>query len=129
MSPIAVVQEAYRCMREKDFEAFRRVCHPEVVWVQSPGFPGGAARQGVEAVITGVFQGNSSRWEGFDVVTEEFHELAGGVLVLGRYTGVHRETRKPLNALVAHVYEVREGRITRFRMFADTQPMWKAMEP
>lgn len=101
MTPVQVVQEAYRCMREKDFEAFRHICHPDVAWIQSPGFPGGAARRGVDDVIAGVFQGNSRRWEGFDVVTEEFHELAGGVLVLGRYTGIHHETRKPLNAIVA----------------------------
>jgi ketosteroid isomerase-like protein len=114
-------------MREKDYEGFRLVCHPDVIWVQSPGFPGGATRRGVDEVITGVFQGNSSRWENFDVVTEEFLETTTGVVVLGRYTGTHRKSGKALNAIVAHVYEVEKGRITRFRMFADTKTMWDAM--
>jgi uncharacterized protein len=127
MSAPSVVQEAYRCMREKDYEAFKRVCHPDVIWVQSPGFPGGAIRRGVDEVITGVFQGNSSRWENFDVVTEEFLETTTGVVVLGRYTGTHCKSGKALNAIVAHVYEVEDGRITRFRMFADTKTMWDAM--
>jgi ketosteroid isomerase-like protein len=114
-------------MREKDYEGFRLVCHPDVIWVQCPGFPGGATRRGVDEVITGVFQGNSSRWENFDVVTEEFLETTTGVVVLGRYTGTHRKSGKALNAIVAHVYEVEKGRITRFRMFADTKTMWDAM--
>jgi uncharacterized protein len=42
MNNIEIVQELYRTVREKDYNAFRKVCTPDVKWIQNEGFPNGA---------------------------------------------------------------------------------------
>ena len=40
--------------------------------------------------------------------------------VLGNYTGRHKETGKSMRAATAHVFDIRNGRIRRFRQYTDT---------
>ena len=42
------------------------------------------------------------------------------VAVVARYTGTGKETGRELNLNVVHVWNVRGGKIARFRQFADT---------
>jgi ketosteroid isomerase-like protein len=49
-------------------------------------------------------------------------ELIGSgdtVAVVARYTGTGKSTGKALNLEVVHVWDVRDGKIVRFRQFAD----------
>lgn len=127
MTNIETIQELYRCFREKDDEGFRQLCTDDLEWIQNRGFPNGAVRKGAEAVIEGVFKGNRSQWEGFAYHIEQFFDAGTSVVVIGRYEGRHYKTQKPMQAAAAHVYDLRDGKICRFRMFADTKPMWDAM--
>jgi uncharacterized protein len=45
------------------------------------------------------------------------------VVVIGRYEGRHHITQKPMQATAAHVYDLKDGKVSRFRMFADTKPI------
>ena len=58
---------------------------------------------------------------------ENLPELESMIVVIGEYQGIHSVSRKPMRAAAAHVYNLRDGKISRFRMFADTKPMWDAM--
>lgn len=42
------------------------------------------------------------------------------VLVEGRYRATARATGKPFDAQVAHVYDLRDGKIARFQQYTDT---------
>jgi ketosteroid isomerase-like protein len=42
------------------------------------------------------------------------------VAVVAHYTGTGKATGKQLDLRVVHVWDVREGKIARFRQFADT---------
>ncbi|MBA2252353.1 MAG: nuclear transport factor 2 family protein [Nitrospirales bacterium] len=127
MTNVEVIQELYRCFREKDDEGFRCICADDVKWIQNVGFPHGAVHSGVDAVIEGVFRGNRREWEGFAYRIEEILDAVASVVVIGRYEGHHHITKKPMQAAAAHVYDLRDGKVCRFRMFADTKPMWDAM--
>lgn len=128
MTPVDIVEALYRSFREQDYASFRQLCAPDLVWAQNEGFPNGRTYHGTEAVIAGVFQANDQRWEGFRFVKESIHAAEGGlVFVIGRYQGMNRSTGKKLDAAVTHVYELREGKVARFRMFADTKTLWDTL--
>ena len=127
MSPLETIREMYRAMRAGDDAAFTALCTDDLVWQQSAGFPGGSTWLGAAAVIENVFRANARRWTGFSFTEEEMFAAGDRVVVLGHYSGTAPATGKAMRAAVAHVYDLRDGRIARFRMFADTQPMWKAM--
>ncbi len=127
MTNLEVIQELYRCFREQDYAGFRAICADDVEWIQNEGFPNGATRKGATAVIEGVFKDNRSEWEGFSYQISQFLDAGSSIVVIGKYAGLHRATKKPMQAAAAHVYDLREGKVCRFQMFADTKLMWDTM--
>lgn len=127
MTNIEVIQELYRCFREKDDAGFRAICSDDLEWIQNAGFPHGARRKGAEAVIEAVFKGNRSEWEGFSFDIAQFLDAGSTIVVIGSYAGIHHSTKKPMQAAAAHVYDLRDRKVCRFRMFADTKSIWDAM--
>ena len=127
MNNIEVIQELYRAFREKDYESFLNICAEDLEWVQNEGFPGGDTRKGASEVIEGVFKANNNNWEGFAYHVEEFIDADNSVIVIGRYAGRDRISGKSMNAAAAHVYDLCDGKVYRFRMFADTKKIWDSM--
>lgn len=127
MTPTETIRELYRAMRERDDAAVYAICAEDIVWQQSAGFPGGSTWHGPASVIENVFRANSKRWTGFAFTEEEMMEAGDRVIVLGHYSGTSPTTGKAMRAAVAHVYDLHQGKVTRFRMYADTHPMWEAM--
>lgn len=101
--------------------------------IQSPGFPGGDRRRGVEAVLQGTLGGLRREWSTFRVEVEELLLAAPAgdapIVALGRYVAVHAASGREAVSVFAHVYDVEEGRITRYRQFADTLPLAQAAAP
>ena len=125
---IQVVEELYEAFASKDAEWLRQLLHPDVEWIQCEGFPGGDRRRGVAEVLSKVFGGLRSEWNDFCAIAEEYLDAGGKIVVLGRYSGTHAVSGKSMFAVFAHVYDVADGKVTRFRQFADTQPMAAAMQ-
>jgi len=127
MNNIEVIQELYRAFREQDYDAFLRISAEDIEWVQNDGFPSGFTRKGASEVIEGVFKANNNNWESFAYNIEEFLDAGNSVIVIGMYTGRHRISGKAMSATAAHVYDLCDGKVCRFRMFADTKKIWDAM--
>ncbi|MBD2104103.1 nuclear transport factor 2 family protein [Leptolyngbya sp. FACHB-261] len=127
MSNFETVQELYRAFREKDYDAFLHICTDDLEWIQNKGFPDGTTRKGVTEVIEGVFKANDSKWEGFAYQIEQFLDAGDSIVVLGQYVGHHRVSSKLMSASAAHIYDLRAGKICRFRMYADTKTIWDAI--
>jgi uncharacterized protein len=117
----------YDAFARKDEPALRGLLAHDVEWNQCPGFPGGERRKGVEEVLAETFGGLRSAWRGFDAEAEGLHASGMLVFAVGRYSGIHAETGKAMEALFAHIYEVRDGRIVRYQQYCDTVPMVAAM--
>lgn len=121
-----VIQTLYRTFRDKDFAAFEELCSPDLVWIQNEGFPGGGTHRGPKAVVRDVFQAFGDAWESWAFETEEMLDAGDSVVVLGHYAGKHRESGKSFRSAAAHVFDLAEGKVTRFRQFADTKVIWDA---
>src|SRR5215207_38519 len=81
---------------------------------------------GPQAVLEGVFMRLGSEWDGFTVTPEEWLDAGNHVVVLGTYTGRHKETGTEVRAQFAHVWGVRAGRVVRFQQYTDTKQFAEA---
>ena len=128
-SPKELVEALYAAIKANDFDTIREVCDPDIDWIQNKGFPGVGRCHGIEEVISKVFQGFGREWESFAYQPDEIIGAGECVVVLGRYRGRHRATGHKLDAAAAHVYDVKDRRIARFRQYADTHQIVLTMQP
>ncbi len=84
---------------------------------------------GPERVAEGLFKPLMAEWSSFALVPTEFIAEGDRVVSLGEFTGVHGSTGKSVAARYAHVWTIKEGKITRFRQYIDTLAVWKARQP
>ncbi|GLK70159.1 nuclear transport factor 2 family protein [Ancylobacter dichloromethanicus] len=76
--------------------------------------------RGPEKVAEGLFKPLMAEWSSFSLVPTEFIAEGETVVSLGEFTGVHGATGKTSRARYAHVWTIRDGKITTFRQYIDT---------
>ncbi len=72
---------------------------------------------------------NSEDWKEWRVEIEEYLDAGRSVVVLGHYAVKHSATARSARAVFAHVYDLDDGRIIRFRQFTDTYELVRATFP
>lgn len=127
MTKLEVIQELYRAFREKDYDAFLRICAPDLEWIQNEGFPRGTTHRGAEAVVKGVFKAFNNDWESWSFDIEQYLDAGETIIVIGSYAGRYRVSGKSFRSPAAHVYDICNGKVSRFRQFTDTKVIWDAM--
>jgi hypothetical protein len=127
MSNVEVIEELYRAFREKDYDAFRQLCTPDIAWIQNEGFPGGSTYYGAEAVIENVFKAFNQHWDSWKFHIEESLDAGRSVIVIGFYKGIHRTTHKSFRSPATHIYDLVNGKVAKFRQFTDTKVICDAM--
>ena len=122
MTNIEIIKNLYNAFRDKNYSDFVALCSHDIEWIQNRGFPNGGHHRGTDAVIKNVFQQFEDDWNYFKFDIEEMFESADGskVTVIGTYIGEHKQTRKTVEALAAHIYEIEGLKVKRFRQFTDT---------
>lgn len=85
-----------------------------------------ACTTGGDAVVQNVFGPITTDVVDFAVAPEEFIASGDTVAVVVRYSGTGKTTGKELDLVVVHVWDVRDGKIARFRQFADTARFWSS---
>ena len=126
MAHLATIQKLYSALSRGDLAAVRELFDPSIEWIQNDGFPGGGRHVGADAVLTGVFARLGEEWAEWQAVVHQWLDAGETVVALGEYRGIYRATGKRMCAAFAHVYDVRGGRIVRFRQFADTAKVCEA---
>ena len=103
--------------------------HPDIEWIEAEHSPygrPGAPLVGPAAIAGAVWSRLARDWVELRVVPEEVLPAGDAVVVLGRYVGVHSRSGAPLDAQVVHVWDVVDGKIARYRGFADTWALHEA---
>ena len=121
MNNIEIIQALYRAFHEKDYVAFRQICAADVKWIQNESFPNGATHIGTDAVIKGVFDVLSQSWDAWHFQIEEFMDAGSSVVALSFYAGIHQVSQKSFHSAAVHVFDFKDGKIVKFRQFADTK--------
>jgi len=102
----------------------------EVVWHEAENFPyaDGNPYIGPGAVMQGVFARLGAQWEEFAALIDEFLDAGDKIVALGRYSGVFKETGKPITAQIVHVWTLAGGKVVAFQQYVDTLQVARAME-
>lgn len=122
MNSIEIIENLYRASQSKDFDAFRALCSKDIEWIQCIGFPNGGHHYGADAVIKNVFKQFEKDWESFRFKADEMFESREGsrVTVIGAYIGKHKLTHQGVTAATAHLFEIENRKVKKFRQFTDT---------
>ncbi len=130
MSSTEIIESLYNAFQRKDYDAFRALCSEDIEWIQNVGFPNGGHHHGADAVVKNVFKQFEKDWNYFKFQIEEMFESQDGskVTVVGTYLGEHKQTRKKVDAAAAHIYEIENWKVKRFRQFTDTAVITAAIQ-
>jgi len=117
---IEFVKGLYAAFARGDVPAVLDGFANDIEWHEAEGMPYGGVYRGGEAVVQNVFGPISTDVEGFAVTPEELIGSGDSVAAVVRYTGTGKVTGKSLDVPVVHVWDIRDGELTRFRQFIDT---------
>ena len=117
---IELVKGIYGAFAQGDVPAVLGAFADDIEWYEAEGMPYGGLHRGGDAVAQNVFGPIAADVEGFAIIAEEFMGSGETVAAVVRYTGNGKATGKALDLPVVHVWDIRGGKLARFRQFIDT---------
>ena len=117
---VEFVKGIYGAFSRGDVPAVLGAFADDIEWFEAEGMPYGGLHRGPEAVAQNVFGPITEDVDGFALVLEEFLDSGESVAAVVRYTGTGKATGKALDVPAVHVWDVRDGKLARFRQFIDT---------
>lgn len=120
---VEVIRRMYESLSEGDVTTVLGQMHQDIEWREAENFIYADRNpyRGPQAVLEGVFMRLASGWANFSVMPEEWLNAGNHVVVLGTYTGRHKETGREVRAQFAHIWGVAHGRVVRFQQYTDTK--------
>jgi ketosteroid isomerase-like protein len=116
---VEVVKTLFAAFADRDFETAAEVLDASVeIRPAIVGGPEGVVHRGPDGMRR-FWADVDAAWGQFRIAPEEFRELDGGVLVVGRALARGRESGIALDQGAAWIAEVREGRIVKFQSFSN----------
>jgi ketosteroid isomerase-like protein len=113
----------YESFSKGDVTSVLGQMHQQIEWRQAENFiyADHNPYRGPQAVLEGVFMRLASEWADFKVLPEEWLDAGNHIVVLGTYSGRHKESGKEVRAQFAHIWGVTHGRVVRFQQYTDTK--------
>lgn len=117
-TPTEIVRSFYDKLAAGDAPGALGLMAPDIEWITMWHYK--VEGRGPERVAEGLFKPLAAEWSSFALVPTEFIADGDTVVSLGEFTGVNRATGKKADARYAHVWTIKDGKITRFRQYIDT---------
>jgi ketosteroid isomerase-like protein len=117
---VEYVKGVYGAFARGDVPAVLGAFAEDIEWFEAEGMPYGGLYRGPEAVAQNVFGPITEDIDGFALVIEQLIASGTTVASVVRYTGTGKATGKPLDVPAVHVWDIRDGKLARFRQFIDT---------
>ena len=114
----AVVEQAYAAFGRGDIASVIDVLDDNVEWSSPRTLPHGGEFQG-KADVGRFFEGLGAAWETLGLTVETVGEVTNGVVVGVVRADGSRRGGGPAGYGAAHRFDVRNGKITRFREYVD----------
>jgi len=127
---VQLVKSLYEAFGRGDIPAVVAAFDEQIEWREAEGNPyrpDGSPWIGAQAIVTNLFMRLGVEWDGFTVTPATFTPTSEGVLVEGRYTGTYKATGQSIDTQYAHVFKVRDGKLTSFQQYVDTAQLQSAM--
>lgn len=119
---VRTVKNLYEAFGRGDVAAVLGAMDEKIEWMEAEGFiyAAGNPYVGPAVVASGVFQRIMTDADNFAVSPSTFIGDGDTVVALGRYSGRMRATGIAVDAQFAHVWRLRDGKITHFQQYTDT---------
>ena len=120
---ITLIRGMYESFSTGDVTSVLGQMHQHIEWREAENFIYADRNpyRGPQAVLEGVFMRLASEWADFKVMPEEWLDAGNHIVVLGTYSGRHKESGKEVRAQFAHIWGVTHGRVVRFQQYTDTK--------
>lgn len=122
-----LIRATYEGASEENGRNLLAALAPDAEWTEAEGFPYAGTYVGAEAIIDGVFRRLGTEWTGYRADVHTFLESGDHVAAFGVYSGTYKATGKSMRAAFAHLYELRNGKITRMTQYVDTAVVREAL--
>jgi uncharacterized protein len=130
MDNVTFVKNLYAAFGRGEVPTVLGAMRPDITWYQAesnPYWPNGEALVGPDAVLKTVFMRLGTEWDGFTIHPKSFHSAGDTVILEGRYSGTYKPTGKSLDAQFCHIWDVKDGKVTRFQQYVDTAKLHAVM--
>ncbi|PHK97297.1 ketosteroid isomerase [Neolewinella marina] len=126
---VALVQSVYDAFAAGDIPTVLSALDAQVVWQEAEGnaLADGNPYVGPDAVLNGVFARLGAEHDYFRVKDIELHPMAHNrVLATLRYDARRKGSGKLIDAQAAHLWTLRDGKVTAFQQYVDTRQLAEA---
>jgi hypothetical protein len=130
MDNVTLLKSLYEAFGRGEIPAVLGAMSPDIKWHEAEGNPyqpSGEPWVGPDAVLNELFMRLGTEWDGFAVQPKTFYAASDHVIVEARYSGTYKKTGKSIDAQVCHVWDVKDGKVTKFQQYVDTAQLQKAM--
>lgn len=130
MDNVEVMKGLYDAFGRGEIPTVLGAMSPAIKWHQAennPYRPSGEAWVGPDAVLNNLFIRLGGEWDGFAVHPKSFHGAGDSVIVEARYSGTYKATGKGMDTQVCHVWDLKDGKVTRFQQYVDTAKLRDVM--
>jgi ketosteroid isomerase-like protein len=124
---IDIVRAHYAASTQGNVEVMMANVSPQVRWTEMAGFPCAGTWVGPQAVVDNVFAVLGRDWNGYRFELQNLIDGGDQVVGMGTYHGTYGATGKEMQARVAHVWKLQDGKIVAFEQFTDTLLVHQAM--
>jgi len=101
---------------------------PRFEWTEAAGFPYAGTYRTMEEVGRNVFARLATEWEGYRAAVESFYDAGDTIIVTGRYLGKYKASGGNMDAVFAHIWNFKDGKIVKYTQNVDTKKVWDAIE-
>lgn len=130
MDNVSFVKNLYAAFGRGDIPSVLAAMSADIEWHQAesnPYMPSGEAWVGPDSVLNNLFMKLGTEWDGFAVHPSSFHGADDSVIVEARYSGTYKPTGKSMDVQVCHVWDIKDGKLTRFQQYVDTAKLQDVM--
>ena len=130
MNNVEITAKLYEDFGRGDMPAVLDGMDPEIHWHVAEGnpyMPSGEALVGPDAILNNLFARVGEEWDEFVSQPITFHDAGDVVVVEVRYTGRYKQTGRPLDCQVCHVWTLENGKVTKFQQYIDTAQLKAVM--
>ena len=126
MSNEEMIRKFYDAFKNKDMIVIDQLCYENIEWNTLKGMPHGGKYVGLKAIFEDYFPSMLSNFDEFHAVPNEYLESKDHVTVIGKYQGISKKDKK-FDVPFAHIYEIKNKKITKFTQFTDTKTLQESL--
>jgi steroid delta-isomerase-like uncharacterized protein len=126
---VAIVDGVYKAFAIGDIPSVLGAMDAKIVWneAESNSLADGNPYIGPDAILNGVFVRLGAMYDGFKLKNIKLHEMSDNqVLATLRYDATVKATGKKIDAQVAHLWTLKDGKVIAFQQYVDTKKLAEA---